>query len=159
MADYVLFKEAFNLIQNKEHLTPEGLKKIIAIKASLNLGLGDELKTAFPDITPNKRPLISGEKVKDKDWLAGFTSGEGCFYVSIKKSKSSRIGFQVLLFFEISQHSRDKQLLVSIIDFFGCGKIYKKNKEVYAYRVVKFSDLTEKVIPFFKNYPIIGVKS
>ena len=34
-ADYELFKQALLLIQNKEHLTIEGLQKIVAIKASL----------------------------------------------------------------------------------------------------------------------------
>ena len=95
MADYELFKEAFYLIKNKKHLTPEGLNKIIEIKASLNLGLGDELKIAFPDIIPRKRPLILEKRVKNPDWLAGFTSGEGCFLVGVKKSNSSRIGFQI----------------------------------------------------------------
>ena len=32
----------------KEHLTNEGLLKIVAIKASMNLGLSDDLKVAFP---------------------------------------------------------------------------------------------------------------
>lgn len=36
LADYFLFKQAFELIKNKEHLTMEGLKKIVAIKASIN---------------------------------------------------------------------------------------------------------------------------
>jgi hypothetical protein len=34
----------------------EGLREIVAIKASMNLGLSDELKSAFPDITPAIRP-------------------------------------------------------------------------------------------------------
>ena len=55
-ADYELFVQAFNLIQNKEHLTKEGLRKIVAIKANMNLGLSDELKTAFPNIIPVPRP-------------------------------------------------------------------------------------------------------
>ena len=37
-ADYMLFKQAFNLILNKSHLTPEGLKILVAIKASINKG-------------------------------------------------------------------------------------------------------------------------
>jgi LAGLIDADG endonuclease len=32
-ADYQLFKQAFELIKRKEHLTLEGLKKLVAIKA------------------------------------------------------------------------------------------------------------------------------
>jgi hypothetical protein len=35
-ADYLLFKQAFELIKNKEHLTIEGLNKLVAIKASIN---------------------------------------------------------------------------------------------------------------------------
>ena len=45
-----------------------------------------------------------------------------------------------------------------MIDYFNCGKIYKKNKEVYNYRVVKFSDLENKIIPFFLKYKIEGAK-
>jgi hypothetical protein len=35
-ADYLLFKMAVNIIKNKEHLTMEGLRKIVAIRASMN---------------------------------------------------------------------------------------------------------------------------
>ena len=53
------------LIQNKEHLTMEGLSKIVAIKASMNTGLSDELKAAFPDITPVQRPNVLNCRIKD----------------------------------------------------------------------------------------------
>jgi hypothetical protein len=32
---------------NKEHLTHEGLRKIVAIRALMNLGLSEKLKEAF----------------------------------------------------------------------------------------------------------------
>ena len=38
------------MINAKEHLTIEGLHKIVAIKASMNWGLSDELKKEFPNI-------------------------------------------------------------------------------------------------------------
>lgn len=56
--------------------------------------------------------------------MAGFVSGEGCFYVGIKKSSTYKVGFQVMLEFSISQHSRDELLLKSFEDYFGCGKLY-----------------------------------
>lgn len=56
--DYVLFKKAFNIILNKQHLTPEGLDKLVALKASLNRGLSCELQDAFFKVTPVDRPLI-----------------------------------------------------------------------------------------------------
>ena len=43
-----------------EHLTMEGLEKIVAIKASLNNGLSAELKAAFPEIIPVPRPSVVG---------------------------------------------------------------------------------------------------
>jgi hypothetical protein len=49
-SDYQLFKqEVFELIKRKEHLTMEGLKKTLSIKAAtfLNHGLSDSLKAAF----------------------------------------------------------------------------------------------------------------
>jgi hypothetical protein len=35
-------------------LTKEGLKKLVNLKASLNLGLSDKLKEFFPDVVANK---------------------------------------------------------------------------------------------------------
>lgn len=42
VADFLLFKQALNLVNNKVHLTVEGLNQIINIKASMNLGLSDK---------------------------------------------------------------------------------------------------------------------
>jgi hypothetical protein len=41
--DYLLFKQILSVIQLKEHLTLQGLQKIINIKATLNFGLSKEL--------------------------------------------------------------------------------------------------------------------
>lgn len=54
-ADFELFKQAFILIKNKEHLTDEGLEKIVAIKSSINKRLSDSLKDSFPGIVPVER--------------------------------------------------------------------------------------------------------
>jgi hypothetical protein len=64
-ADYELFKQAFLLIEKKEHLTEDGLRKIIALKASLNKGLTDNLKSAFPQIIPVTRPLVQNLPIPD----------------------------------------------------------------------------------------------
>jgi len=42
-AGYLLFKMAINLIKNKEHLTMEGLRKILAIRTLMNLGISEKL--------------------------------------------------------------------------------------------------------------------
>ena len=60
-ADYELFKQAFYIVKNKEHLTMEGLHNIVAIKASMNTGLSNELKAAFPNVVPVKRPRVKDQ--------------------------------------------------------------------------------------------------
>jgi len=36
LGDYKLFKQAFHIMDNKEHLTIEGIKALVGIKAKLN---------------------------------------------------------------------------------------------------------------------------
>jgi hypothetical protein len=63
LADYLLFKQAFELISRKEHLTAEGFQKLVAIRASINLGISDDLKASFPGVVPVKRPLVKDQKI------------------------------------------------------------------------------------------------
>jgi hypothetical protein len=62
-ADYELFKQILAIINRKEHLTVEGILNIISIKASMNNGLSDNLKVAFPDIIPALRPPVKDQIV------------------------------------------------------------------------------------------------
>ena len=55
-ADFELRNKAFYIVQNKGHLTMKGIEKLVAIKSSLNRGLSDESKSAFPNAS-----LITGE--------------------------------------------------------------------------------------------------
>lgn len=147
---------ALNLVKNKEHLTTEGLRKIVGIKASINNGLSDSLKAAFSNILPVKRPCVLGCKITNPNWLAGFASGEGCFHVSIYQA-SSGLRFKITARFQLTQHTRDEQLIKSLIEYLDCGKIYIK-RETVDFVVTKRSDLIGKIFPFFSKYPIQGVK-
>lgn len=140
------------MVQKKEHLTLEGLQEIINLKASLNLGLSDVLKSAFPNINPVDRPRIENQIIPDPQWMAGFASGEGCFSVIYYKDR-----YKYLLF-KVTQHIRDRQLMESFIDYFKCG-YYSLGAERGDFKVTKFSDINEIVIPFFKENCILGVKA
>ena len=105
-----------------------------------------------------ERPLVELPQKIDPHWLAGFTSAEGCFIVSVVKSQTHSVGWKVQLVFVITQHLRDQQLLICIIKYLGCGKIYRKGK-TFDLKVYKLSDIVNKIIPFFKKYPILGVKA
>ena len=151
-ADYILFKQAFNLFINKEHLTMDGLSKIVSIKNFMNLGLPYELKVAFPNIVPVVRPVIKDKNIRDPHWLAGFTTAEGCFYINLAK-----LGKAIKLCFKLTQHYRDEQLMRSLVEYLGCGNVYI-DKEVVEFKITKFDDLYDKVIPFFSKQKLLGVK-
>jgi hypothetical protein len=51
-----LFRNAYDLIVTKLHLTEEGFKNLLSIKASINLGLTDKLKISFPKIKSIEKP-------------------------------------------------------------------------------------------------------
>ena len=169
LADYILFKQAYNIILNKEHLTLEGLKRLVSIKGSVNKGLSPLLKSAFPDSIKTKRPLVSkdAENIPDPYWIAGFTNGVKknryiffrCFFIQTIKSSNLKLGSQILLKFQLTQHSRDEKLMQNFVEYFECGKYYSVNqKEAGHFVVYKFSDIYEKILPFFNKYEIIGEK-
>jgi hypothetical protein len=54
--DFELFKIIVLMMNNKEHLTTEGLNKIISIKVSLNKGLPPLLIEHFSAIVPYELP-------------------------------------------------------------------------------------------------------
>jgi hypothetical protein len=64
----------------------------------------------------------------------------------------------VRLFFSITQHFRDEELIRSLVDYLGCGNIYITKKSV-EYKISKIKDLTDKILPFFYKYNILGIKS
>jgi hypothetical protein len=126
-ADFLLFKSVVYLMNQKEHLHMEGLRKIVSLRASINLGFSEVLRESFPDITPVPRPVVSDQVIKDLRWLAGFATGEGCFFVNIQKSSAYKLGKVVSLKFIITQHERDSELLDLIIKYWNCG-VLRANK-------------------------------
>ena len=160
LADLKLFKSAFDIYMKNGHLTVEGLQEIINIRASLNEGLSDTLKKSFPNTNPMVRPLAENVVIPNSDWLAGFTSGEGCFFVNVRKAASTKIGFRVDLVFILTQHLRDLALLESLVSFLDCDSLVKqKNRNWGQYRCENFSSIYTQILPLFKEYPILGVKA
>lgn len=157
--DFLLFKKAVELVNNKAHLTFEGVKKIVNIKASMNLGLSDMLKLEFAGYTPVERPVINYDNViLNPHWISGFVSAEGNFDIRIP-STNSKLGYRVQLRFRISQHSRDFILMQKIVEYLGSGKIYKyAGKSAVILIIVDFKDITNILVPFFNENPLIGIK-
>ena len=151
--DFLCFKKAIFLIKNREHLTKEGLRKLVSLKALMGKGLTSELKAAFPDLVPANElgisdATLSPDLIIDPCWLAGFISAEGCFIISI----------HVQLKFVLSQHIRDKELFEYFVKYLGYGYI-AVNREGVDFIVTNFSDLKDKFLPLLHlQHPIVGYK-
>jgi len=174
VVDYLLFKKCFNLIKLQEHLTEEGLLKLIGIKASLNLGLPLNLKEAFPKVEQYNRPAYTFKGIADPNWVAGFSSGDSSFSVKTGSSTTNKLGSRVQLRFEIGLNIREKELIKGLATFFKSGYssaskvpevkevndkyVYITNDSVHL-QVIKFEDILNIIIPFFEEYPIQGKKS
>ena len=180
VSDFLLFKQCYDLIKQKQHLTQEGLEKIIALKGNLNKGLSPVLKEAFPNIIPVVRPLYKFNGIPDPFWISGFVSGDSTFCVSIEKSNDNKIGHRVRLIFGTCLHIRDKALLIGLANYFNLLEVFKQfdvdfninallahskyiydsdKKETSLLQIKNYSDIVNKIIPFFNQYPILGVKS
>lgn len=48
--DFEMFKRVIELMIKGEHLTTEGLRKVVALRASMTNGLSDALAKSFPSI-------------------------------------------------------------------------------------------------------------
>ena len=157
-ADFELFKLAKGLIDKKEHLTPAGLQEIINIRASMNKGLTPRLKEFFPNSIPVKRPDIEFDGFLDPNWLSGFAEGDSYIKPSIFKAKTT-IGYSVKINFILTQHIRDQKLITSLIQYLDCGWVDKPSGEEHInFLVTNFSDIKNKIIPFFTKYPFQGQK-
>ena len=147
------------IIRRKEHLTEDGLRKILALKAAMNLGLSAKLKTALPDVVRVERPLHKLPTTIEPEWLTGFTDADGSFIIKLVKSQRYKLGETVQLVFQLAQHSRDEALLILIIEYLGCGYLYKHSENAVIIRVINFNDIVTIIIPFFKKYKIRGMKA
>nr|UYL26215.1 LAGLIDADG endonuclease [Cordyceps militaris] len=145
--DFLFFKEIVELMSKKEHLTKEGLLKILSLKNSMGKGLNTSIKKLYPNITKLSIPSITtNQSIKSVWWLIGFVDAEGCFYIKIAKSN------QISLVFSLSQHNRDIKLFYIIKDYIKCGIIEQpKTREDVRLVVYNLNNLTQNIIPILDN--------
>lgn len=128
----------------------------------MNWGLSDELKEAFPETIPvNKEERMNNYNIltSAKEWVAGFSTGESNFFITVQKS-NTKSGIATSLRFSIAQDLRDLSLLESFVDFFfECGYVAKyKKRLVCEFIVTKIDHIVNHIIPFFDKYNIKGSK-
>jgi hypothetical protein len=80
--------------------------------------------------------------------------------ISTHKSSVYKQGMQVNLKLSIAQHSRDAKLMENLGEYLGCGNYYPRSGHNSGeFHVTSKGDILDKIIPFFDNYPLQGVKS
>jgi LAGLIDADG endonuclease len=116
--DLLSFKEAFTIINKKEHLLEEGLLRLYSISKTMNSyrkfldnGYYHPYHTLKSDL--NFIP-INGH------YINGFIAGDGCLSLSLNDKSFCKMSLQ------ISQHINNKHLLESIANYFESpSKVYR----------------------------------
>jgi len=87
-------------------------------------------------------------------YLAGFVDGEGSFNVSLRRKDDYRLGWQVVLSFNVSQ--KERTILALMKRHFNCGIIKQRSDGLYSYDVTNPRAIQEKIIPFFEKYHFLS---
>src|SRR4051812_17061236 len=110
------------------------------------------------------------ERLIKTGWVIGFVDGEGCFSIGFVRQSNRtgrsgyRTGYQVAHEFVVTQGAHSVSCLHELRDFFGVGQVlinkrYDNHREhLHRYVVRRREDLLEKIIPFFRAYPMRSSK-
>lgn len=86
-------------------------------------------------------------------WVTGFSDGEGCFSMSIRKYKTAKIGWTIEPCFIITLHVKDLEILIAIKKFFLHIGTITTNDKFAQYRVRNRKEL-QVIIDHFNKYPL-----
>ena len=99
-----------------------------------------------------------------EQWIVGFVDGEGCFSCPIHRSPKMKLGWQVQPRFAVVQSERSVSALEFLLEFFGCGRIYRNRRhdnhreDIMVYGVFNQHELRQRIVPFFEANPLRTVK-
>jgi hypothetical protein len=108
--------------------------------------------------------------IEFRGWVIGLVDGEGCFSIGFSRQpnrrnrKGYKTGLQVTPRFVVTQGASSVCALEALQEFFGCGPMFVNQRRdnhkehLCQYIVAGRSDLTERIIPFFRRYPLRTAK-
>lgn len=91
----------------------------------------------------------------DNYWLAGFTQADGCFHISVVKSKTHKTGFSVRLEFSIKQN--DSIPLKLLYDTVKMGNLSKYSSGIWCYKSSGFKT-ANLLINYFDTFNVFAGK-
>lgn len=98
-------------------------------------------------------------QVDVRSYLSGYADGEGCFCVTFNKSHRHKLGWDIRPSFSVSQNHDRSEVLLLFQQTFGCGFMRPdRSDRTVKYEVRSISDLMERVLPHFEQYPLLSSK-
>ena len=96
-------------------------------------------------------------------YIVDFVEGEGTFHIAFYRDPNMKQRIKVIPEFHINQSYLRISTLKEIHKYFGCGYIkvnhaQRVNDDTYVYVVRDREDLCNKIIPFFRKYPLRSIK-
>jgi len=147
--DFLSFKEAFDIIESKEHLTKNGMNKLYSLSKGMNTGRNFTLNFYSPNHTKENNKNYMPQ---NGHYVSGFIAGDGCLNLNQGKLFGT-------MYLSISQHKNNRLLMESI------AKYFESPSKVYPGRANDLQillggvQLWEKVIfKHFEAYPLYGNK-
>lgn len=95
----------------------------------------------------------------DPNYISGYVDGEGSFLVSFSPREKILKGLEVRPSFSVSQRKDRSEILDFMKSYFKCGAIrFSKKDQNQKYEVRSLENLSEVIIPHFKNFPLLSSK-
>jgi hypothetical protein len=91
----------------------------------------------------------------DNYWLAGFTQADGCFHISILKSKTHKTGYSVRLEYSLKQN--DDLPLKLLYNLLNMGNISQYSSGIWCYKSSGFKTAAS-LIDYFDKYNLFAGK-
>jgi hypothetical protein len=95
--------------------------------------------------------------IMDNNWLAGFTEGDGSFFINFISIPKMKTGVQVKLNISWTQTAINQQTLDFIGAHFKCSRSYNKTNDFWVYNISRQSEVT-RLLTIFAEHPLYGLK-
>ena len=172
---YLLFRKVIIAMYDNYHLTAKGFLDILNLcyfmnntstrsPESLKLIVDTIMSSSSEFASANSFPSQANTLILDfsqkisksitLEYLAGLIDGDGSFGFNFSTTSS-----RVTSFFQVTQSNDDYGVLVTLMDYFGCGEVKKyPNKDACVYRIYSYKNLLEKIKPLLLSIHLNTVK-
>jgi hypothetical protein len=152
-ADFQMWATAINKL-SKSRPPQDEFNDVLTYYAAINRGMSKKNVERYPGVQRVERPTREALPEIKPEWLSRFVAGDGHFSVSYRADVSSYV-YTV----DITQHTRDADVLAAILDYLGCGHFYARTSTPRAdIKVQNLDQIYTYILPHFSKYPLYNIK-